>query len=81
MSIAAQKMMVDLNWSKTGKGLMLSSFYLGYTIGQIPFSIFVQIYGVKITFGLSIIVSSSLTLLIPIACETSYIFKNIYWFF
>jgi MFS family permease len=72
VSIAAQKMMVTLKWSKIDKGLMLSSFYIGYTVGQIPFSILVQLYGVKLTFGLSIIVSSILTLLIPISCETSF---------
>ena len=36
MSVAIKDIAEDLNWSDSQKGLVLSSFYWGYTIGQIP---------------------------------------------
>jgi fucose permease len=36
MSVAAIQMKEELNWTDHQKGLMLSAFYWGYAIGQIP---------------------------------------------
>jgi len=49
-----------------------SAFYWGYTIGQIPASRFAQAHGAKWIFGLSVAIPSVLTLLVPVACRTSY---------
>lgn len=38
MSVAAPKMKEELGWSETEKGYVLSAFYWGYALGQIPFS-------------------------------------------
>ena len=38
MSVAIQDMRDELGWSESEKGLVLSSFYWGYAIGQIPAS-------------------------------------------
>lgn len=72
MSVAATDMQDELNWSETEKGLMLSAFYWGYAIGQIPSSRLVQLYGAKTIFGLSILLPSLLTLLMPAACKASF---------
>ena len=34
--VAINKMVDDLNWSESQKGFVLSSFYIGYAIGQMP---------------------------------------------
>lgn len=49
-----------------------SAFYWGYTIGQIPASRFAQTYGAKWLFALSVAIPSALTLLVPVACRSSY---------
>eukprot|EP01032_Pedospumella_encystans_P007676 gene7676-9182_t len=72
MSVAAVKMEDDLDWSESQKGFVLSAFYWGYTIGQIPASRFCQLYGAKWIFGLSVLIPSALTLLVPVACRSSY---------
>eukprot|EP01031_Cornospumella_fuschlensis_P048333 gene48333-59192_t len=72
ISVAAQDMRDELNWSEGEKGLVLSSFYWGYALGQIPSSRFVQMYGAKWIFGLSILVPSILTLFVPLACRGSF---------
>lgn len=72
MSVAAQDMRDELNWSETQKGLVLSSFYWGYALGQIPASRYASIYGAKGLFGFSVVVPSLITLLVPAACRTSF---------
>lgn len=71
MSVAVTTMKDDLNWSESEKDFILSAFYIGYTVGQIPSSILCQIYGVKYVFGLSVLIPSILTLLVPVACRHS----------
>ena len=36
VSVAAVKMEDALGWSQSQKGLLFSSFYIGYAIGQMP---------------------------------------------
>jgi len=71
MSIGVQDMRDELNWSESEKGYVLSAFYWGYAIGAIPASGIAQKYGAKLVFGLSILIPSLLTLLVPVACRTS----------
>lgn len=72
MSVAAQLMRSELKWTEAQKGLVLSSFYWGYALGQIPSSKFAQFYGAKRLFGFSILIPSLLTLLVPMACRYSF---------
>jgi MFS family permease len=51
--------------------LVLSSFYWGYALGQIPSVLFAQIYGAKWLFGFSVLFTSIFTLFVPIAAESS----------
>lgn len=43
MSVAVSAMQEELGWSDVQKGYVLSSFYWGYTIGQIPASLYAQV--------------------------------------
>lgn len=72
MSVAAQDMRTELKWTEQQKGVVLSSFYWGYALGQLPASCYVQIYGAKWIFGLSVIIPSLLTLLVPVVGRTSF---------
>jgi len=72
MSIAVNDMKKDLNWTDEQKGYVLSSFYWGYTIGQIPSNLLTQRYGGKWLFGLSVFIPSILTLFVPLACKFSF---------
>lgn len=72
MSVAAQKMRDELGWSESQKGLILSAFYWGYSVGQIPASFIIQRYGAKWIFGLSVTIPSFLTMLVPVASRRSF---------
>ena len=71
MSVAVETMKDELNWTETEKGYVLSAFYLGYCLGQLPASRLCQFYGTKRVFGFSVLIPSALTLLVPIACSYS----------
>eukprot|EP00981_Chlorochromonas_danica_P015105 scaffold10498_cov179-Ochromonas_danica.AAC.7 len=72
ISVAAQDMRDELDWSESQKGLVLSAFYWGYAAGQIPSARLVQTYGAKWFFGFSVLIPSFLTLFVPAACKNSY---------
>lgn len=67
MSVAVVKIADELDWSEGDKGLMLSAFFWGYALGQIPASYLASIYGAKWMFGLSILMSSVLSVITPYA--------------
>ena len=50
-------------------GWVLSSFYYGYLITQIPGGYLSDIFGAKHVFGIGILVTSLLTLLTPLAAQ------------
>jgi len=72
MSVAVDTISVDLNWSDDQENLALSAFYWGYAVGQIPGARLANKFGAKIIFGLSILIPSILTLLVPIITTTSF---------
>lgn len=74
MSVAADPMMNDLGWTEVQKGYVLSSFYWGYAIGQVPVS-YLMLSGMisaKLVFGISVVVPSILTLLVPVCARHSF---------
>lgn len=73
MSVAAQQMRDELGWSETEKGLILSSFYWGYALGQLPASHFAMLHGAKMMMGLSVLAPSLLSILFPAAAKTSFV--------
>jgi MFS family permease len=72
ISVAAQQMRTELNWTEDEKGLVLSAFYWGYALGQLPASYFALFNGARVIFGLSVFIPSVLTLLFPVAAETNF---------
>ena len=72
ISVAAQQMRTELNWTEDQKGLVLSAFYWGYALGQLPASYFAMFNGARVIFGLSVFIPSVLTLLFPVAAETNF---------
>ncbi len=62
----------ELHWTEYEKGLVLSAFYWGYALGQIPSSRLAHVMGAKFLFGLSVLIPSIITLLVPVACRTSF---------
>jgi sugar phosphate permease len=71
MSIAAPKMKDVLNWTEKEKGYVLSSFFWGYAISQIPATIIAERIGPKIVFGFAVFASSFFTILMPTASKYS----------
>lgn len=52
LSVAASDIVDSQGWSEGQKGLLLSSFYWGYALGQIPASKFIQLYTGKVIFAI-----------------------------
>ena len=72
ISSAISKMKVVFNWTESQKGLVLSAFYWGYTLGQVPISRYMQYHEAKLVFGLTILIPSILTIFVPAACHTNF---------
>ena len=74
MSVAAQSMMKELDWTENQRGSVLSSFYWGYALGQIPSSFLMMrgTFSPMWTFGLAILIPSILTMLVPVCARYSY---------
>jgi len=51
LSVAAEKMQVQFGWSDPEKGFVLSSFFIGYMLGQLPGGWIATRYGGKWVFG------------------------------
>ena len=56
----------DLHWSNMQQGWVLGSFYVGYTLGQVPGSLVAARYGAKLTLGLGIALASVFSMLTPL---------------
>jgi MFS family permease len=78
ISVAAVSMESSLGWESSYKGLILSSFYVGYAIGQIPSAFMTHWYGAKHLFGMSIMLSSLLTMLFPMIIKFNF-FLGLVW--
>ncbi|GIX82935.1 hypothetical protein CDAR_209881 [Caerostris darwini] len=57
------------DWSTETQGLILSSFYYGYVVTQLPGGILCERLGAKWIFGVGVMITSSLYLLIPLAAS------------
>ena len=72
ISSAISSMKVKFNWTEAQRGLVLSSFYWGYTLGQVPISRYMQYHEAKLIYGLAILIPSILTIFVPAACHTNF---------
>jgi MFS transporter, ACS family, solute carrier family 17 (sodium-dependent inorganic phosphate cotransporter), other len=71
ISVAAVAMKEDLGWSQTEKGLVLSSFFVGYMLFMYASSWLAKRHGGKIVLGLAVVAWSVFTLLTPLAAAAS----------
>jgi len=70
-SVAAIAMQGDLGWSQTQKGLVLSSFFIGYLLFMFASGWLSNRFGGKRVLGFAVLTWSACTLLTPSAAATS----------
>ena len=61
----------DFNWDSEEQGVILSAFFYGYMLTQIPGGYLAEKYGGKWLFGVGILLTAVLTLLSPAAAYAS----------
>lgn len=72
LSVFADPITQELGWTEAQRGLMLSSFYWGYTVGMCPSGEIAVEYGTKWVFAFSILVPCILALVFPVATRHSF---------
>lgn len=72
ISVAIIPMQDEFQWSATLKGMVLSSFYIGYTLFQIPIGYLTNKRGGKVILGFALAWWSLTTILTPIASFMSF---------
>lgn len=56
-------------WSTSQQGYVLSSFFYGYVITQIPFGILSKKYGAKYFLGVGMLINSVFGFLVPLSAK------------
>lgn len=56
-------------WDTTLQGYILSSFFYGYVVTQIPFGILSKRYGAKHFLGWGMLINSVFSFLVPVAAD------------
>lgn len=64
----------DFPWATDLQGYILSSFFYGYVLTQIPFGILAKRYGNIYFLGIGMLINSVFGLLVPFAA-----YKGIWW--
>lgn len=72
ISVAIIPMAEEFGWSGTTKGLVLSSFFIGYMAAMIPTGWLANRIGGRLLLGLALIGWSAFTFLTPIAAAISF---------
>ena len=72
ISIAIIPMAEHFGWSGTQKGFVLSSFFIGYMLGQIPSGWLANRYGGRWTLGIALLLWSFFTAFTPIAALAGF---------
>lgn len=62
----------EFNWNKNTQGLILAGYFVGYLITEIPGGWLSLKFGSKIVLGISLLVSSLLTIVLPFAARIHY---------
>ncbi|TDU32713.1 sugar phosphate permease [Panacagrimonas perspica] len=72
IAVAIIPMAEHFGWSGTEKGLVMSSFFLGYMLGQIPAGWLSNRVGGRLTLGVALLLWSFFTLITPIAAMAGF---------
>ena len=67
LSVAILDMSEQFGWNNATSGLVLSTFFIGYMVGQIPGGYIASKFGGKLVFGIGVTATALLTLLLPLA--------------
>ncbi|XP_067010645.2 putative inorganic phosphate cotransporter isoform X2 [Anabrus simplex] len=59
-------------WDTTLQGYILSSFFYGYVVTQIPFGILSKKYGAKLFLGVGMLINSVFGFLVPVAARHGF---------
>lgn len=59
-------------WDSVDQSIILSAFFYGYVVTQIPFGILSKKYGAKHFLGYGMLINSVFGFLVPIAAEYSF---------
>lgn len=73
ISVAAIAMQAQFGWSETIKGLVLSSFFIGYLLFQVPAGYLANRFGGKLILGAAVVWWSLATMITPAAAMTSLV--------
>ena len=71
ISIAAIDMQQSLGWTDTTKGIVLSSFFVGYILFMVAGGVLANRFGGKIVLGTAVVLWSFFTILTPFAAAIS----------
>jgi ACS family sodium-dependent inorganic phosphate cotransporter len=71
LSVAAISMQQELGWTESVKGLVLSSFFVGYLLLQVASGSLANRYGGRRVLGVAVVWWSLFTLLTPVAARIS----------
>jgi len=72
ISVAIIPMQEEYGWNNTTKSLVLSSFFIGYVLFQIPSGWFATRFGGKMLLAWAVVIWSIMTFLTPVAASTSF---------
>lgn len=72
ISVAIIPMQEAFGWSQTAKGFVLSSFFIGYVLFQVPSGWLANRFGGKALLGWAVLIWSAMTMLTPIAASMSF---------
>ena len=56
----------EFDWDTSEQGLLMGSYYWGYTAAQIPAAWLASKYGFRMVFGVSMLVSGVITIIFPL---------------
>ena len=72
ISVAIIPMAEHFGWSGTEKGLVMSSFFIGYMLGQIPAGWIANRVGGRLALGVALLLWSVFTLITPLAALAGF---------
>lgn len=65
----------DFNWTPKTQGYILSSFFYGYVVSQIPFGVLAKRFGALGFLGWGMLINSIFAFVIPVAARSG----SVYW--
>lgn len=72
LSVGIEAMSCQYNWSSGVQGTLLSAFFWGYALFQIPGGFLTNKFGGKLIFGVGVLMTSILTCLVPLVITGSF---------